>query len=86
MSSDFHLLLDLRVSTLLPAIWDLGALFRQPNGSETDEVGREEGEQFLELQGIARADFQVVDFEDLFAFAVGSFNGLAGIVIVKPGW
>jgi hypothetical protein len=85
VSCHLDLLLDLRVSALLPAIRNLGALLGQPNRCKPNEIGGEQCELFLKLQGGLGAHFQVMDFKDLLAFPVCRFNGLAGIVVVEPG-
>jgi hypothetical protein len=51
---------------------------------EADEIGREQGEMFLQAHGRARTHLDVMDFKDLLAFFVSGFNRLASIVVVKP--
>ena len=86
MSTDFDLVLDLRLGAVFPTIGHLWTLFSQPKSRKTYEVGGEQGKVFLEMQSWARAYLEVPNFKNLFGFFVAGFNCLTSIVIMKPGW
>ncbi len=43
-------------------------LLRKPVGGKANKVGGEAGQGFLQLQSGRRADFEMVHFENVFAF------------------
>ena len=61
-------------------------MFGQPVSSETDEIGAEQNEMLLQAHGGQGTNFDVMSLEDLSCFFVARFDGLAGVVVVKPGW
>ena len=84
MCANFDLLFHGWMSAFLPAIRNLSALVGQPSCRKTNEVGGEQGKVFLQAHRWARAHLDVLNFKNLFAFLVGRFDGLAGVVLMKP--
>ena len=76
---------------LYPSRWNpllfgggLEALFLQPAGGPTDEIGREGGEMLLQEDGGLSAHLQEMHLEDLFALLNPRFHRLTSVVGAKP--
>ena len=80
MSCDLHLAFDAQLADI-QSVFSRQCLISQPVRSPTDEIGGEEDEALLQEDGWFRADFDMVQIEDLFAFFDPSFDGLPAIVL-----
>ena len=62
----------------------LGMLI-DPNRCPADKVGGKNGHGFLQVNGWFGTHFESMEIEDLFRFLDASLDGLASIVLAKPG-
>ena len=67
----------------------LGQQIFDPGGRPADKIGAKQGELFLQLHADGRADQMTFQSKDPFLFFDAGFNGLAGVIALKPvqqGW
>jgi len=82
MGGDLHLLLDAHLAKGKSMLILLGMLI-DPGGCPADEVGGENGQGFLQINGWFGAHFQAVEIENLFSFLDARLDGLASVVLAN---